>query len=104
MTRPPSERSTAEHALTLLMLAVFWLAFWTLAGGLVMWAIAPGEAAGALLLRIGLLGLLVMPTIRLGIVLAAAIRARDRLTLLATLAVLAILAALTLRDALGFPR
>lgn len=104
MTGATPGRSVVEYALTLLMLSVFWLAFGTLAGGLAMWTIAPADAAGVLLLRIGLIGLLVMPTIRLALVVAAAIRARDRLTLAATLAVLAILAALTLRDALRFSR
>ena len=52
-----------------------------------------------LCLSAGLLGLLLMPLLRLAWTLATAIRQRDWLMFVATLAVLAILGALTLRDA-----
>ena len=58
-----------------------------------------GSQAGALLLMGGMLGLLLMPLLRLFETLVSAIRQGDRLTFAATLAVLAILGALTIRDA-----
>jgi len=59
----------------------------------------PASDAGALCLSGGLLGLLLMPLLRLASTLATAIRRRDWLLCMATLAVLAILGALTLRHA-----
>ena len=59
----------------------------------------PASDAAALCLSAGLLGLLLLPLLRLAWTLATAIRQRDWLMFMATLAVLAILGALTLRDA-----
>ena len=68
-----------------------------LAVGLALWIAVPASDAGALCLSGGLLGLLLMPLLRLASTLATAIRRRDWLLFMATLAVLAILGALTLR-------
>ena len=84
------------------MLVAFWMAFTALAAGLALWIAVPASDAGALCLTAGLLGLLLMPMLRLAWALATAIRQRDWLMFMATLAVLAILGALTLRDAASF--
>ena len=101
MTRSAAE-SLAERLLSTVSLVVFSCAFASLGGGLAMWVRDHASYAAALLLMGGLLALLSMPLLRLLIVLASAIRERDRLTLLTTLAVLAILGALTIRDAAGW--
>ena len=94
-----ADESAVERLLSMLMLAVFWSSFACLAGGLALWVANHSSDAGPLLLVGGLLGLLVMPLLRLAAALAASIRERDWLTLAATLSVLMILFALTLRDA-----
>ena len=91
--------SDVERAIAAAMLVVFWLAFAALAIGLALWLALPSRQAGAICLNAGLLGLLLNPLLRHGATLATALRCRDWLLLLATLAVLAILGALTLRDA-----
>ena len=91
--------SAAERAVDAAMLAVFWAAFIALAAGLVVWAAGSHGPQGNLLLTGGLLGLIGIPILRLAATLVAAIRCRDRITIWATLAVLTILIALTLRDA-----
>ena len=93
--------SSFERIVSAVMLIAFWLAFATLAAGLVLWLAVPSTDAGARSLTAGLLGLLVMPLLRLASAMATALRQRDWVTLLAALAVLAILTALTLRDAAG---
>ena len=95
-----SDESGLERVTSAVMLAAFWVAFATLAVGLALWIAVPASDAGALCLSGGLLGLLLlMPLLRLASALATAIRRRDWLMFMATLAVLAILGALTLRDA-----
>ena len=101
MTRSTAAESLAERLLSIVSLVVFWCAFASLAAGLAMWVRDHTTYSAALLLMGGLLGLLVMPLLRLLIVLSSAISERDRLTLMTTLAVLAILCALTIRDAAG---
>jgi hypothetical protein len=95
----PADESSFERVTGAVMLVVFWVAFATLAVGLTIWITVPASDAGDLYLSAGLLGLLLMPLLRLGWTLATAIRRRDWLMFMATLAVLAILGALTLRDA-----
>jgi hypothetical protein len=91
--------SAAERALTLMMLAVFWTAFLGLGGGLAIWLAVPAAPAAATLLDAGLAGLLALPVLRLVAAIVSAARTRDWTTMAATLAVLVILFALTLRDA-----
>jgi hypothetical protein len=93
--------SAFERAASLLAFAAFWAAFAMLATGLVLWLALATKTTGHTLLVAGLMGLLAMPIVKLTTIVAAAIRQRDGLTLAATLAVLAILFALTLRDAAG---
>jgi hypothetical protein len=99
VTDPTIAESIAERALSTLMLVLFWIAFAGLMAGLILWLAAPAAAAGRHLLTAGLAGLIAMPILRLLGVTAAAVRTRDRVLLGATLAVIAILFALTLRDA-----
>jgi uncharacterized membrane protein len=94
-----AEESGFERITALFMIAVFWIAFACLAGGLAAWLAAPAHAAGPLLLTAGLLGLLTIPIVRLVTVVAVSLRQRDWITLWATIAVMLILFALTLRDA-----
>ena len=79
------------------IVVVFWTSFIALAAGLPLWLAVPAGDAGALALASGLLGLLLIPMLRLLWALAAASARRDWLMLGATLTVLAILIALTLR-------
>ena len=99
MTDPTTAESIPERALSTLMLAFFWIAFAGLTAGLILWLAAPAAAAGRHLLTAGLAGLIAMPILRLLAVTATAMRTRDHVLLSATLAVIAILFALTLRDA-----
>ena len=94
-----SDESSAERIAAAVMLVAFWVAFSTLTLGLVLWIAVPSTDAGALCLSAGLLGLLLLPMLRLAWTLATAIRERDWLMFTATLAVLGILGALTLRHA-----
>jgi hypothetical protein len=94
-----SGESSAERVIGAVMLVAFWMAFITLAAGLALWVATPSSEAGPVCLNAGLLGLLVMPVLRLAWTLAEAIRQRDWLMCTATLAVFAILGALTLRHA-----
>ena len=98
MVTSPSE-SSFERIVSALMLVVFWTSFSALGAGLILWLAAPATDAGALAMAAGLLGLLLMPMLRVVWALATALAVRDWLMLGATLAVLAILIALTLRDA-----
>jgi hypothetical protein len=91
--------TSAERVMAAVMVVVFWTSFLALAAGLALWLAVPGSDAAALALASGLLGLLLIPMLRLIWVLAGASARRDWLTFGATLAVLAILIALTLRDA-----
>jgi hypothetical protein len=95
----PGDESSFERVTAAVMLVAFWVAFTTLAVGLTIWIAVPAGGAADLYLSAGLLGLLLMPLLRLAWTLATAIRQRDWLMFMATLAVLAILGALTLRDA-----
>ena len=94
-----ADESIVERLVGVSMLVVFWAAFACLALGLGLWVANHSSEWGALLLAGGLLGLMVMPTLRLIAILAAAYRERDWMLLGATLTVLAILLVLTLRDA-----
>jgi hypothetical protein len=94
-----SEESSFERVTGAVMLVAFWVAVGTLAAGLALSIALPASDSGALCLSAGLLGLLLMPLLRLAWTLATAIRRRDWLLFMSTLAVLAILGALTLRDA-----
>lgn len=93
------QESGVERLVAASMLVIFWAAFASLAAGLSLWVMRHDNEWGALLLVGGLLGLMVLPTLRLVAALATASRERDWLTMWSTLAVLALLAALTLRDA-----
>jgi hypothetical protein len=97
MTRPTE--SSFQRIVSALMLVVFWASFTALGVGLVLWLAAPATDAGSLAMAGGLLGLLLMPLLRVVWALATALASRDWLMLAATLTVLAILIALTLRDA-----
>lgn len=94
--------SFLERVLSTVTLAVFWAAFSALAAGLMLSVARPGDDLGAVLLDAGLLALLAMPILRLLTAAVVAARGRDWLTMGATLAVLGILFALTLRDAAHF--
>ena len=93
------DESSFERILAAVILVAFWVAFTTLAAGLLLWLSFPASDAGPLCLSAGLIGLLAMPLLRLVWAMATAIRQRDWLMLCATVAVLVILTALTLRDA-----
>jgi hypothetical protein len=98
-TATPPPESSFERIVSSLMVVVFWTSFSALGAGLILWLAAPATDAGALAMAAGLLGLLLMPMLRVVWALATALAVRDWLMLGATLAVLAILVALTLRDA-----
>jgi len=91
--------SSFERIMSAVMLAVFWISFTALAGGLILWLTLAARDAGLLTLAGGLLGLILMPLLRVIATLATAAARRDWLMLAATMMVLAILIALTLRDA-----
>jgi hypothetical protein len=91
--------SSFERVVSAVMLVVFWAAFAALAAGLTFWLALPSTDTGALAMAAGLLGLLLIPMLRVIRALATAIARRDWLMFGATLSVLAILVALTLRDA-----
>jgi Protein of unknown function (DUF1634) len=97
VTRPTE--SSFQRIVSALMVVVFWASFTALGVGLVLWLAAPATDAGSLAMAGGLLGLLLMPLLRVVWALATALASRDWLMLAATLTVLAILIALTLRDA-----
>ena len=103
MTAPATDDSSLERIVFALMLVVFWAAFTCLAAGLGFWLAFTSSDMGSLFLAAGLLGLLVLPLLRLAAAASAAIRRRDWITLAATLLVVAILTALTIRDALLAP-
>jgi Protein of unknown function (DUF1634) len=91
-----------ERIVSVLMLLVFWSAFSALGAGLVLWLATSATDTGAIAMAAGLLGLLLLPILRVVWAMATALARRDWLMLGATLAVLAILIALTLRDAATF--
>ena len=97
MTRPTD--SGFQRIVSALMLIVFWASFTALGAGLVLWFASPAADTGPLAMAGGLLGLLLMPMLRVVWAMATALASRDWLMLAATLTVLAILMALTLRDA-----
>jgi Protein of unknown function (DUF1634) len=100
MTTDIGTRETAfERIVSAVMLVVFWSSFSALGSGLILWLGMPARDAGPLAMSVGLLGLLLMPMLRVVWALATALARRDWLMLGATLAVLAILIALTLREA-----
>jgi hypothetical protein len=88
-----------ERIVSALMLMVFWTAFSALGAGLALWLATSATDTGAIAMASGLLGLLLMPILRVIWAMATAIARRDWLMLGATVAVLLILIALTLRDA-----
>ena len=94
-----ADESSVERVTGAVMLIAFWTSFGLLAAGLVLWIARPASDTGALWLSAGLLGLLLIPLLRLAWTLATAVRQRDWLLFMATLAVLGILGLLTLRDA-----
>jgi hypothetical protein len=94
----PADDSVFERLTALFMVVLFWTAFGCLAAGVAFWLI-DSRTPGPFLLVAGLMGLLTIPIVRLLNVIAASVRQRDWITLSATLAVMAILFALTLRDA-----
>jgi hypothetical protein len=94
-----SNESNIERIIGAVMLIVFSIAFATLVVGLILWSTVPASDLGMVWLSAGLLGLLLNPALRLAWTLATALRRRDWLLLLATLVVIAILGALTLREA-----
>ena len=96
---PHPPETAGERIISAVIVVVFWTSFIALAAGLALWLAVPAGDAGALALASGLLGLLLIPMLRLLWALAAASARRDWLMLGATLTVLAILIALTLRDA-----
>ena len=89
----------ADRLIGLLMLVVFRGAFTCLAAGLALWLWGPGTRGASHILEAGLIALLALPLLKILAVIAAAWREKDRLTLFATLTVLAVLMALTLRHA-----
>jgi hypothetical protein len=93
------DESSIERIIGAVMLIVFSIAFATLVAGLILWLTVPASDRGMNWLNAGLLGLLLNPALRLAWTLATALRRRDWLLLLATLVVIAILGALTLREA-----
>jgi uncharacterized membrane protein len=101
MTAPLATESAFERIVSILILVAFWSAFICLGSGLATWLAVPGAAIALELLESGLLGLLALPLLRLVAAVASASRNRDWMTVAATLAVLGILFALTLRDAAG---
>lgn len=101
MRRIPAEESWAERLAGALMLVGFWAAFAALAVGLALWIANHGSPWAPPFFAGGLLGLMLLPVLRLVAAIATAHRERDWLTFASTLAVLVILFALTLRDASG---
>ncbi len=99
MTPAAATHSVLERVLSVLVLVVFWTAFVCLAAGLGLWLWFPADPLGAGFLTAGLTGLISMPILRLTTAVATAMRTRDWILLAATLSVMGILCALTLRDA-----
>lgn len=95
---PVRNPSIVERLLAALMLALLRASFACLAAGLVLW-LANRQAPAAHVLTAGLLALLAIPLFKVVAVMVSAARERDWLTCGATLAVLVILVALTIRDA-----
>ena len=96
---PHLDESSFERILAAVILVAFWVAFTTLAAGLLLWLAFPASDAGAVCLSAGLIGLLAMPLLRLVWAMATAVSQRDWVMLGAAVMVLVILTALTLRDA-----
>ena len=88
-----------ERIVSALMVVVFLIAFSALGAGLALWLATSATDTGAVAMAAGLLGLLLMPILRVVWAIATAVARRDWLMLAATVAVLVILMALTLRDA-----
>ena len=91
--------SGIERVVSAAMMAVFWTAFCGLGAGLALWLVRPMSVVGTRLLTGGLLGLLLIPMLRLLWAMATAAARRDWVLFGATVTVLAILLALTLREA-----
>jgi Protein of unknown function (DUF1634) len=98
-TNAQAAETSFERIVSTLLLVVFWIAFSALGGGLILWLATPATDTGAVAMTAGLLGLLLIPILRVVWAMATALARRDWLMLGATLTVLAILIALTLRDA-----
>jgi hypothetical protein len=103
VTRTGLEEARVGSLLATFSLVVFWCAFASLAAGLALWVADHTSGAAARLLMAGLIGLLLMPLLRLLSAIVSAVRERDWILLWATLIVLAILTVLTLRDAIRSP-
>lgn len=100
MTEDRATHTIGESILSFLMRAVFWGAFACIAVGLGLWLSHADDATALILLTSGLIGLLTMPLLKLVSILVSAAAGRDWLTVGATIAVMIILGALTVRDAL----
>src|SRR4029079_10571694 len=74
--RGPAE-SSFQRIVSTLMLVVFWASFTALGAGLVLWLAAPASDAGSLAMASWLLGLLLMPMLRVVWALATALATRD---------------------------
>jgi uncharacterized membrane protein len=98
-TNATTVETSFERIVSALMVVVFWIAFSALGAGLALWLATSATDTGAVAMAAGLLGLLLMPILRVVWAIATAVARRDWLMLAATVAVLVILMALTLRDA-----
>ena len=99
MNASPHLPGRSERALDAALLTAFRLALVCMVAGLTWTLSAPADVRGAYVLTAGLLALMATPALRLLSILAAATRDRDWVTFGATVAVIVILVALTLRDA-----
>ena len=104
MTPSRDPETLAERVIQTLMLIVFWSAFGCLGAGLALWVVNQRNDWAGVLLPSGLLSLMLLPALRLIAAIGASYRARDWMTFTSSVAVLAILFALTLRDALALVR
>ena len=93
--------SSFERIIAAVTLIAFWSSFTSLAAGLSLWFAFPGSDTGSVCLSAGLLGLLLIPVLRLVSAIGTAIARRDWMLLASAMLVLLILVALTLRDALA---
>ena len=98
-TNATTVETSFERIVSALMVVVFWIAFSALGAGLALWLATSATDTGDVAMAAGLLGLLLMPILRVVWAMATAVARRDWLMLGATVAVLVILIALTLRDA-----
>ena len=100
MTLSADRESLLDRVIQRLMVILFWSAFACLGGGLALWLVNHHDNRAGVVLSSGLLSLMLLPTLRLIAVVGTSLRARDWIMFASTMLVLAILLALTLRDAL----